>query len=189
MEIETAMGEIRDMLAHTLQEERAYRLLQAWLVILREAYHADRKQFSDQQIEYLKQVRALAIHLRRFIELQEELAGPIGWDEYNQGIQDLTLLEINLAEIAVSKRVKKEKRQLIERQREVMDFEQSKGRAKLTNRILTLEENAGACPKNKNHRLQIRQGKNGYFWGCSAFPSCCWHTQPLTPSELAQLEI
>lgn len=30
--------------------------------------------------------------------------------------------------------------------------------------------------------MLIREGANGFFWGCSTFPDC-WSTRPLTPSE------
>jgi topoisomerase-like DNA binding C4 zinc finger protein len=187
LEIEAIISEIRNTLAHNLSEEHVYRLTQAWLVILRDAYHCDKKRFADDQIDFLKQVRTAVVHLRRFIDLQEELEGAIGLDEYNEALQELRLLDSKLADTAISRRVKKEIRQLIERRSEVISYEQSRRNTRVTNVLLRLEEKAGSCPNGKNHRLQIRQGKNGYFWGCSAFPSC-WYTRPLSRDELAQLE-
>ncbi len=178
---------VRDLFATATSEERLYRVAHAWLVILRDAYHSNREQFSDKQVEFLKRVRESTAHLRRFIDLREELTGLIGLDEYNQGMEELELLSTKLADTAVSKRVKKEIRQLIERRHEVTEFEESKENSRLTNRILVLEENADYCPRGKTHRLQIRQGKNRFFWGCNAFPSC-WYTRPLTRDELARLE-
>ena len=60
LEIETVVGELRNIIAGNASEERVYRLVAAWLVILRDAYHANRKQFSDEQLEFLKQVRTLS---------------------------------------------------------------------------------------------------------------------------------
>ena len=128
------------------------------------------------------------MNIRRFTDLQEELKDEIGLDEYNQGMQELRLLDTQLEGTALSKRAKKELRQLIERRQEVLQFEESRKNAKLTYRVLALEESAGNCPNGKNHRLQIRRNKNGeFFWGCSFFPSC-WYSKPLTDEERERVE-
>jgi ssDNA-binding Zn-finger/Zn-ribbon topoisomerase 1 len=54
-------------------------------------------------------------------------------------------------------------------------------------KILDMEEGSVPCPRNPRHRLQVRQGNTGYFWGCEAYPGCLY-TRPLTASELARLE-
>ena len=115
METEVILHELRNIRSQNLNEHRVYRLTQAWLAILRDAYHCNNKQFSDQQVEFLKQVSASLVHLRRFIEIQEELEDSIGLEEYNDGLKELQFLDAKLADTAVSKRIKKEVRQLMER--------------------------------------------------------------------------
>ena len=171
MELESMVAAVRSILTDAANEERAYRLMKAWLVILRDKYHSNPKQFSEEQLEFLKRVRSMMLALQRFMILLEELDDSIDLDEYNQAVQELRLIGEAVGDAAVSRRVRKEIRQLIERRGEVLQYEKSRENARLTDQILKLEETAAPCPWNEHHRLQIRQGKNGYFWGCSEFPS------------------
>ena len=186
MVVQFAIEQIQQILDTLLTEERVLRLVGAWLLILRDEYSSDRNQFSSEQINFLRYARGLLPHLQRFVELQEELEGSIGLDEYNEAQSELQLLKNHLGKPAVGKRIDKEMRQLKERRDEVLRYEQSNQALRRTHAMADLEDLVEPCPNNRGHRLTIRSGKHGYFWGCGAFPNC-WYTRPLTAAEVQKL--
>lgn len=186
MKIEDMVEAIRAVLADTGNEEQACSSIEARLAMLRRAYLTNRTEFSEEQISFLKTVRFICSRLTRFIELQEELSDRIDLEEYNSAMRELKAMNEELRDFGVVRRVRKEIRQLVERRSEVLQQEEMRRGARLTDEILKLEENAGPCPKCKSDRLEIKQGKNGCFWGCRAFP-CCWYARPLTAAELTHL--
>jgi hypothetical protein len=186
MDIKAMIAAVRAVLADTVSEERVYTLTQDWLLTLRDEYKLQPGQFQEDDIVFLKNVRDLGSRLRRFINLQEELSGPIGLKDHNEAMRELKAMRKEFEGFAVARRVEKEIRQLQARRCEVLEYEQLRKNSRRTNQMIDLEKAVERCPNDTRHRLLIKGDERGYFWGCSAFPDC-WYSRRLTPAEVRQL--
>jgi hypothetical protein len=187
MEVGPIITEIEHLLAREMDHQKLCAGLETHLTQLREEYRRNAKQFTKQQIQFLSSLGTIIQSIQRFAEIQQELDGPLDLKEYKHALQELKKLSSALGPAAVAARVKKEIRQLTERSSEVIQLEESKQNFKMTGRTCDLEDQRPACPNNKHHRLKIREGSHGYFWGCSFYPSCSY-SKPLTPAEHALLK-
>jgi hypothetical protein len=188
LDVAEMVREFETVRANVVSEQRVLRLSQAWLALLRDAYSTNKGAFSNEQLRFLKRVSAAVPYVRRFIEVQEELAHHLDVQEYNEGMQELHSMAEQFKDFAVAKRVQKEIRELVERRNEVLQYEQTRGNTRLSTRILALEENAPIFPRSDLHRLADPGGqREHYFWGCSAFLAC-WYSRSLSSAEIKLLD-
>ena len=102
--------------------------------------------------------------------------------EYKEVVSRLTQTKDALAGFPVAKRVAKEIRALSEKLPAIRDQDEAQRKFRRSSRIaqLILEQNPRHCPRN--HPMVIREGRRGYFWGCSRYPFC-EETAQLTAEE------
>jgi hypothetical protein len=151
-------------------EEELHKTLSTQLDALRDVYRRNRGALSPEHIAFLKTVGQMDKAVLTFIELKEELEDVYDIADYTRLMAILRDLWIALRGCAVTKRVEKEMRGLREKwpalEQQSLVLEGMKFSAKLSQ----LERKAPNC--RRGHRMIIRKGESGYFWGCSEFPHC-----------------
>jgi hypothetical protein len=132
-------------------------------------------------------LKALAVdsdQLRSFIDLKEELAEVDTPEEYTETINRLVDIKSKLSPSAVRKRVTKEIRELNEKAAFIWEGAGGTRQSRINWRIVELERFPRHC--RHKHTMAIRNGRYGYFWGCSQYPSCQEAAQ-LTPDQKRRL--
>jgi hypothetical protein len=180
MEVRKAIDDLRSSLEQIAGEEELFRVISDGLTALRQSFSPHRSLFAPSDIEFLKSVAEISDHLRGFIELKEELPNVDSLKKYTEVVSRLTQTKDALARFPVAKRVAKEIRALNEKLPAIRDQDEAQRKFRRSSRILNLEQNARHCPRN--HPMVIREGRRGYFWGCSRYPFC-EETAQLTAEE------
>lgn len=180
MEVREAIVDLRSSLGHIIAEDELLGLIADRLTALRQCYPSHRSLFTPSDIEFLKSLGAISDHLRRFIELKEELISVSSLKEYEEIVSRLTHAKDALAGFPVARRVAKEIRGLNERLLAIRQQDEAQLEFRLNARIVDLQQNPRQCPRR--HPMVIREGTRGHFWGCSRYPFCC-ATAQLTPKE------
>ena len=151
---------------------------------LRLQYRANKNNFTNKNIEILKRISEINYWINEFAEILE---GKIITDieEAFNFNEKLYKIYMNLKGLKVSLRVQKELREIEEQYpnlyQDLPEFLADKSFQKLLSKIMN---NTHFFPKG--HKMVLRDGKYGYFWGCSCFPNC-FHTKALTSSEQARI--
>lgn len=184
MDIERIIGELKSSLEHSVAEEKLLETIMDNLAALRRAYASNRESFTEDHIAFLKSLTPVSDHLRSFIEIKEELTYVNSLKHYTFLMNQLTDLNGALEPFAVRKRVGKEIRELIERLPQIRQQDDAKEQSRINARIVDLEQQVPHCPRN--HRMVIREGRYGYFWGCSLYP-VCEQTKQLSTQEKDKL--
>ena len=102
--------------------------------------------------------------------MKEELASVDSLREYTEIVSRLTEIKDALRAHAVAKRVRKELRELNERLPAIRENDEAQRKCRINARIQNLEQTARHC--RRHHPMVIREGQDGYFWGCSRYPFC-----------------
>lgn len=87
----------------------------------------------------------------------------------------------------VAQCLRRHKQAMVEASEKLPSEVAAKTNATLSQKISRLESSIGRC-KCGSGRLVIKQGKNGYFWGCSTFPTC-FFKRALSKAEMEFLGI
>lgn len=180
MEVRQAIDDLRSSLNLILSEDELLGRIDVQLPALRQSFPSNRSSFSPSDIEFLKSLAGISDHLRAFIELREELPSVTSLQEYTDLRRRLVRIKGSLAHFPVGKRIAKEIRELNERLPVIRDQDKVRLQSRIDVRIRDLEQNPRRCPRH--HPMVIREGTQGYFWGCSRYPSCS-ATAQLTPRE------
>jgi hypothetical protein len=179
------ISELLSILATEVREALVAQEVRARLVVLREAYKRNKKIFSSEQIQWLQDVRAKGEIIQSFIELKEEFELANDTQDFQDLLAKLSQLRQSLHGTGVARRIDKEIRSLRER---FPDLLQNEAIAKATMQISVINEldrKAPTCPRG--HKMTIRSGPTGYFWGCSEFPNC-FTSQQLSCEQQGQIE-
>jgi hypothetical protein len=147
------------LLEQTILEEDLLLGIQNGLPALREAFPAQRDLFAPADIEFLQSLKPISGHLQAFIALREKLAKAVPVEECEPALKQLTHIKEALVRFPVGKRVTAEIRQLHEKLHP--------GRCA---RIDKLNQRPPLC--KHGHAMMVREGRRGYFWGCSNYPFC-----------------
>lgn len=174
----------RPFLIAPLAEEELLEIITSNLAMLRQEYSLNRDSFTKDHIDFLKSLTPLSTQLRSFIALKEELSYVNSLKHYTFLMNQLVDIKNALHSFAVCKRVSKEIRELNEKLPQVRQEDEAKQQSRINTRIIDLEQNPRRCPRK--HAMAIREGRYGYFWGCSKYPTC-QHKQELTPDEKDRL--
>jgi hypothetical protein len=184
MDVDNAVEELRFSLENIISEDKLLFLITERLATLRQSFSSHRSLFTPSHIEFLKSLSPIADQLQSFVELREELVDVRTLDDYSAMVGRLTDIKGRLAPFAVCQRVMKEVRELNERLPTIRERDYAKQEIKANTRIIDLEQNAPHC--RCNHAMVIREGRHGYFGGCSRYPFCREATQ-LTPEQRDRL--
>jgi len=180
MEVRQAIDDLRSSLDLIIAEDELLGIIDVQLLALRQSFPSHRSSFTPSDIEFLNSLGGIAVHLRMFIELREELPSVTSLKEYEDLLRRLTRVKDSLAPFPVAKRIAKEIRGLNERLPAIREQDKAQRQSRLDARIRDLEQNPRRCPRH--HPMVIREGTHGHFWGCSRYPSCS-ATAKLTPPE------
>lgn len=170
MEVRKAIDDLRFSLENITSEEELHRLITDRLTALRQCFPSQRPLFMPTDIDFLKSLTPVSSHLRAFIEVKEELASVDSLREYTEIVSRLTEIKDALRTHAVAKRVRKEIRELSERLPAIRGNDEAQRKCRINARIQNLEQTARHC--RRHHPMVIREGQDGYFWGCSRYPFC-----------------
>jgi hypothetical protein len=180
MDIQKSIDELRFSLEHSLKEVELLDIIRNKLTALRQTFSSNKALFTVDNVEFLKKLTPISDGLRSFIELEPELSSVNGLKHYTFLMNHLVDIRNSLRAFAICKRVDKEIRELSEKLAYVRLQDAAKQESQLNARILDLEQNPRHC--SRKHQMVIREGRYGYFWGCSRYPLCQEITQ-LTPDE------
>ena len=184
MNVQGIIDEIKFSLEHSITEEDLLEIITRNLKILRQEYLSNKRFFTKEHIDFLQSLTPLSKQLDTFSALKEELLYVNTLKHYTFLINQLVDIKNAVRPFAICKRVSKEIRELTEKLPNIRQEDEAKQQSRLNNRIAGLEQNPWQCPRK--HKMVIREGRYGYFWGCSKYP-ICRHTQVLTPDEKDRL--
>lgn len=180
MEVREAIDDLRSSLEHITAEDELLAVIDVRVPGLRQSYPSHRPLFTPTDIAFLKSLGPVSDHLRAFLELKEELADLNSLEEYEDIVRRLIRVKRGLACFPVAARIAKELRELNERLPAIRQQDEDRRQFRRNARILDLQQNPRRCACS--HSMVIREGKRGYFWGCSRYPFCT-ATKRLTPEE------
>jgi hypothetical protein len=180
MEARETIDELRLSVEHIAAEDELLGIIVDRLTALRQVFRSQRFVFTPGDIEFLKSLARLSDHLCAFVELREEAVDVGSVKEYEEILTRLTRTKSAFADLPVGKRVAKAIRELEEKLPAIRQNDEANRQFRLGARIHILEQNPRLCPRG--HRMVIRTGKSGEFWGCTQFP-WCWKTAQLTPQQ------
>lgn len=170
MEVRQAIDDLHCFLDQITAEEQLLRLIDENLTALRLSYPSQRSLFTTRDIEFLKSVGVISNHLRAFLQLKEESECVNSVKEYEDIVSRLVRAKHGLASFPVARRIAKEIRGLNERLPAIRQQDEAQRLFRRHSRIVDLEQTHRRCPRQ--HPMVIREGSQGYFWGCSRYPFC-----------------
>lgn len=188
MEIAEEIDGLRRVLETDHNEQRVLVAISEGLRKLRDMYRADRRAFSDEQIQFLQKARDLEVPLRRFIELTSELDYIDDRETYTSLLEALEALEQQLEGQAVVLRVRKEIRELRGKLPDLIRVEQDRWNAARTRRKRHIEEGAPTCKHGHLMEIKERQEDGASFWSCTEFPHCRTPTWDVSRAERDYLD-
>lgn len=164
------INELQTALKNNANEHQLLASIEQNLDSLRSRYRTNRNEYSDEAIEFLKSLASVQEALREFIEAIEEKA----WVSTRDDAQDLasrfSVLKDKLSPHLVAKRAEKELREVIAQTQSLPFAAVIAGESEFHKRRARLENAAKPCKCGS--RMVLRESQNGYFWGCSTFPTC-----------------
>ena len=182
---------LRNALLTTVAERDVIDVIDRAVPVLRDAYRSGPGEFSEPDIAFLRQVTDCRRALGTFVDVLESLNEARDVDDLLNAKVALSSVEEACSGFAVAKRVAKEQRELNERMPAAVRIEVVNRLAARTARRTAAEAAMNRrCPDR--HRMVVRDGRNGPFWGCSwyrADGSGCTATANLTDDERSQLGI
>ncbi|QTA81333.1 DNA topoisomerase type IA domain-containing protein [Desulfonema limicola] len=184
MEIQRIIDKTRKNLLESVSEKNLLKIIEENLKRLRKLYPENKNLFTNSDIIFLKSLNNISQKLILFIEICEELPYLTDIFDYYEYIEKLNSIRGDIKDFPICKRVDKEIRELIERYEEIHIKEQQKMGHLLNKKIIQLELNCPLC--KEGHKMTIRNGTYGTFWGCSQFPNCTY-TKKLSPEEQSYL--
>jgi hypothetical protein len=185
MEIREAIAQLIELLSNETDEHRLVALGNEMIINLRREWKVNQDVFSNHDIEVLQKAAAQLDAVSGFLEEEDEF-------EYIKTIEDADevvgrlyhLVEV-LDGLAISGRIHKEIRGLIERKATLPAMGNLEKNAEVLKAIYRLNAHSPQCRKC-GATMIIRQGNGEYFWGCSTFPTC-WGKRWLTGEQLKQI--
>ena len=183
--IRKRIEELVEVVSNRTDEKSLVSYSETILESLRQAWQTDRKQFTEDDVKTLKKIRYQLCTLKMFLQEQEGLSDIDTLEDAEEVIPRLYSILNHLDGLAVTGRVRKEIRELIERKETMPSESERKKSLEHSIAINQLSRNAPLCIKC-GHLMVLRKGEDSYFWGCSIFPQCR-KTQQLMQSELDSL--
>jgi hypothetical protein len=180
MEPNETINKIELCLKENRSSENTYDIIENSLNLLRNYYKANRKAFSDAQINYLKNIAETNKTLKRYIDLKNYINMISSTESYFELDSEFKELQTHFKEYAIVHDIGESRKKLKNRIPDIDKYYEKKKEEDLNYKIIILEKNALKCIMG--HQMTIRRGEYGYFWGCSSFPNC-HHTKNLSMKE------
>jgi hypothetical protein len=180
MEPDNTIQKLSQALQEVHSEHELHLIITKSLEFLRSLYSQARTSFNEEHITFLQAVVNIDKAILSFIELKNSINHIDNMDDYNDSITELTNLYKVLRDFPVRKCVGKELRALRDKYNEIIKNRQKTITVNIQIKIAQMEQRPPSCPKG--HTMVIREGENGYFWGCSHFPRC-FYTKELSKKE------
>lgn len=149
---------------------------------LRQSWPLYKAEFTYEDIENLKIIGRQIKALQAFLEEKEDLCDIDTQEDAIEAIEHLHSIAETLKNLAVSKRIQKEIRDLSQRKFQMPSYPEKQEPAIATSVLQKLYNKTPACPKCGLHMV-IREGGETLFWGCQRFPDC-WGKRRLNKREL-----
>lgn len=185
VDVKAKIDELQKLVAIEINESKLIETGGCLLNELRKLWHTQKKDFSDDDVSKLQLIRDNLEAVRSFVEFKDEIQDVSTKEEIHDLIYELLPLAEQLGAFAISKRVRKEIRELYERTNQLPSSEEIKKSSEFNRAILKLNEHAPECKRCRT-KMVVREGKGKFFWGCPRFPACwgrCW----LNKKELEQM--
>jgi len=169
--ISELVADLGRALATNANECQLLGLIDDGLSSLRASYRAHRPEFTEETVAFLKSLTPVQESLREFIEATEEK----DWVRTHDDAQELAArfweLKERLTPHFVAKRAEKEFRELVAKAPSLPFAAVATGEAAFRQLCSGLESKVQPCQKCGS-KMVLRESQHGYFWGCSAFPTC-----------------
>lgn len=149
---------------------------------LRQCWPSQKSEFTETDIQLLQRISSSIKAVQEFSEILEDFQCLTDKEDVNETIGSLYSVVEKIEGFAITARVQKEIRELLEKRANMPSRESLESDKKLSRAISQLDSRNRAC-KKCGARMVIRKGNGAYFWGCSTFPSC-WGKSWLTKEEL-----
>lgn len=179
------ISEFLSVLKEEVREEKIANEIQDRLEVLRGAYKRNKLYFTHEHIRWLQAARAKGQAVALFIELKEELVFASSIEDCQDLLARLSRMREELQGTGVALRIEKEIRSLHERFPQFQQNSTMIRDLKRTAIINELDRDAPLCPSN--HKMTIRSGPSGYFWGCSEYPNHLF-TRKLSREQQERIE-
>jgi len=150
------------------------------LEFLRGLWLKNRDSFNEEQIILLKRIAETEIIILTFINIKNNIKNIDNIDDFNRAISDLIIIYKKIQQFPIRKSVGKEIRSLRESFNELTESRQKRKIADIKMKIAQMEHKPPFC--HNGHKMIIREGESGYFWGCHNFPKC-FFTKELSKKE------
>ena len=170
MDVQESIDNITRALEHVVSEKELLRTIDESLTTLRGCFPSNKSLFTPERIGFLQKAAEISGHLSSFVEIEEELADVSSLKHYTFLMNRLADMKAALAPFPVCKRVRKEMRELNDELAEIRERDDAKQQFRIDARLREMEQDPPHC--GRKHAMVVREGRYGYFWGCSRYPSC-----------------
>jgi dGTP triphosphohydrolase len=184
-DVKAKIDELQKVVATEINESKLIETGCSLLNELRKVWHTQKKDFSDDDVSKLQLIRNNLEAVRSFVELKDEIQYVSTKEDVHDLIHELLTLAEQLEAFAISKRMRKEIRELYEKVNRLPTSEERKKSSEFNRAILKLNEQAPKC-KKCGTKMVVREGNGKFFWGCPCFPDC-WGRCLLNKKELEQI--
>jgi len=163
--------ELRNALVTCADERKLLEFVDKSLSLLRVRYRQFRSEFSDESIQFLKELSLFQDALSEFVDAIEDKNWVYSRDDAQELACRFGEIEERLSPHLVAKRAAKEIRELLSKAQSLPFSAVRAGESDFRRRVSQLEAAEKKCRKCGS-RMVLRESQYGYFWGCSTFPQC-----------------
>ncbi|HHB77166.1 MAG TPA: hypothetical protein ENK84_11610 [Desulfobulbus sp.] len=149
---------------------------------LRQYWRSQKEEFTESDIQLLQRISSAFDAVEEFTETVETFPYLVDKEDVDETIGSLYSIVQKIEGFAFTARVQKEIRELLEKRVHLPSRESRNRDLNRSRAIHKLDVKNRKC-KKCGAGMVVREGKNGYFWGCSTFP-ICWETTRLTQKEI-----
>jgi len=187
IDIKGTINELGSLLTNETNEQYLLEHGSVLIETLRATWKEHKPEFSQDNINSLQKSASQLEAISEFIDEEEDFKYIDNVDDADETIGRLYPLIELTDNLAVSGRIQKEIRELIERKDKLPSRALKQQDVELKNAINKLSANAPDCKRQDcGCKMVLRQGNGSFFWGCSSFPKC-WGKQWLKKEELELL--
>ncbi len=180
MEPDNTIQKLAQALQVVDSEAELILIIKKSLEFLRGLWIKNRNSFNEEHLIFLKCVAEIERIILTFLDLKHYINKIDNIDDYNATINELTIIYNKLQKFPIRKCIGKEIRSLRESFNELIESRQKRNITNIKMKIVQLEQKPPSC--RNGHKMIIREGDNGYFWGCHNFPKC-FFTKELSKKE------
>jgi hypothetical protein len=176
--IRESVKKITNLIHTEINEEKLIEEGDNLLDSLRNHWHSQKDEFSQDDIVFLQKISTLIETVVEFTLIIDNIPRLVDRVDVDVTMGTLYSVAEKVDGLAVAARVHKEMRGLLEKRARLP----SRGAREKDIAIDVLNLNTALCRKC-GAKMVIREGNGNYFWGCSSFPKC-WVTSALTKKQL-----